>query len=126
MLGYRARNVYKHGYPLISRNIFILWNLISILVALPLLNFLVVPCIPSSTMRERIGFGVAFITLSSVIAAFLEWCVVHDMSQGLQLLWLLIPSVCLSFGEVLLFVTGKFKNRPHNILVSNNTLFSCK
>ena len=105
MLEYQISNVYrvKHDLP----NVFILWNILTIIIALPILNFVVLPCVPSSTMRERIGFGVSLITLSAVISVYLEWCVLPTVSHEHQFLWLLLPTVCVSLGEVLLFVTGE-------------------
>lgn len=105
MLAYQVGTVYKVQLSLLP-NVFTLWNVTTILLVLPILNFVIIPCTPSSTMRERIGFGVAFITLSSVVAAYLEWCVLPNVSSQHQFLWLLLPTVCVSVGEVLLFVPG--------------------
>ena len=104
MLRYQISNVYqvKPHFP----DIFTLWNILTIIIALPILNFIILPCIPSSTMRERIGFGVSFIALSAMISVYLEWCVLPNASHQHQFLWLLLPTVCVSLGEMMLFVTG--------------------
>lgn len=108
MLEFRITNIYKvepDVYLLLS-DVFSLWNIVTIMIALPVLNFIILPCIPSSIMRERIGFGVSLIALSAVLLAYLEWCVLPDISPQHKFLWLLLPSVCVSLGEALLFVTG--------------------
>ena len=88
-------------------DVFILCNIVTILIALPIFNFVFLPCIPSSNMRERVGFGVSLIILSSVLSAYLEWCVLPGVSPQHKLLCLLLPTVCVSLGELLLFVTGE-------------------
>ena len=109
MLEYKVATIYKVNldFFLLFPDLFVLWNIVTIMVALPILNFIVLPCIPSSTMRERIGFGVALVALSAVLSAYLEWCVLSDVSSLHKFLWLILPSVCVSLGEVLLFVTSE-------------------
>ena len=113
MLDYHISNidVVEPELFLLFPDIFILCNNVTILIALPILNFVFLPRISSSNsanMRERIGFGVALIILSSVLSTYLEWCVLPGVSPQHRLLCLLLPTVCVSLGELLLFVTGEY------------------
>ena len=109
MLEYQISNVYqdKQDLLLLFPDVFTLWNSLALLIALPIVNFLVLPCVPSWTMRERMGFGVALIGLSAVITAYLEWCVFPLVSPHRQFLWLVLPIATISLGEMMLFVTGE-------------------
>ena len=109
LLEYKLSNVYQVKLDHLAHfpNISSLWNALVILIALPVVNFVVLPFIPSWTMRERMGIGVALIALSAILAAYLEWCVFPLVSQHHQFMWLLLPIVTVSLGEMLLFVTGK-------------------
>ena len=109
MLEYQLSNVYKvkPDFFYLPPNVFSLWNAVTLMMALPIMNFVVLPCTPSSTMRERIGFGVSLIILSAVLSTYVEWCVLPDVSRENKFLWLVLPTVCVSLGEVMLFVTGE-------------------
>ena len=100
---YQVQLDYLENFP----NLFSLWNSLVILVTLPFVNFVVLPCTQSWTMRERIGFGVALLSLSAVVTAYLEWCIFPLVSQHHQFLWLVLPIITVSLGEMLLFVTGE-------------------
>ena len=111
MLEFQISNVYQMkldlGLSFLFPNIFSLWNTVTIMLALPVVNFVVLPCTPLSNMRERIGFGMTFILLSAVLMAYLEWGMLPLVPPGHQYLCLVLPAVCLSLGEIMLFVTGE-------------------
>lgn len=109
LLEYQISSVYqvKLGYLEHIPDAFSLWNALIIMMALPIVNFVILPCFPSWTMRERIGVGVVLIALSAVLTAYLEWCIFPLVSQHHQLLWLVLPVFTVSIGEMLLFVTGE-------------------
>ena len=110
MLQYQVSNIYKVEFDLFLffPYMFVLWNGVIIMLILPVLNFIIVPCLPSSTIRERMGFGCALIALSAGISAYLEWLVFPDVSPQHKFLWLILPTVFVSVGEALLFVAGLF------------------
>lgn len=110
MLEYQLSHIYETKPDLfyLFPDVVSLWNAVTIMLALPIMNFVILPCIPTSTMRERIGFGVALIILSAVLATYIDWCVLPDVSrENNKFLWLALPTVCVSLGEVMLFVNGK-------------------
>ena len=87
----------------LAPNLLRLCNIVTILICLPILNHLVVPCLQNAvSMKHHIGLGV-FLNLCALIASiFLEQFVKTD-----RLPWLLLPAVLLSIGEVLVVATGK-------------------
>ena len=77
-------------------------NIVTILICLPIMNHLIVPCLQSIiNMKHYIGFGIV-LNLGAVIASiWLEW-----FPRTNHLLWLLLPAVLLSVGEMFVAVTG--------------------
>ena len=104
LLEYQVTNIYHlENFP----DLFTVWNSLTIIIAAPIVNFFIVPCLPSWTMRERVGLGVALIALSALLAAYLEWCVFPLVGTHRQFLWLILPIVTVSLGEMMLFITGE-------------------
>ena len=89
-------------------NVYSLLNTMTIILALPLVNHILVPCVPSMTMRERMGIGMAISTVALGCAAYLEWAVA-DATPLHQALWFILPSIILSVQETLTIVPGIYK-----------------
>lgn len=88
------------GY--VAPNLMRICNIVTILICLPIMNHLIVPCLQSAiNMKHYIGFGIV-LNLGAVIASiWLEW-----FPQPNRLLLLLLPAVLLSMGEMFVAVTG--------------------
>ena len=87
----------------LAPNFLRLCNIVTILICLPILNHLVVPCLQNAvSMKHHIGLGV-FLNLGAVIASI---CLELFLPPN-RLPWLLLPAVLISIGEVLVFATGK-------------------
>lgn len=100
-----ASNITKISHhAFFDANLFELINSVSILIALPILNHVILVCLPNTNIRIRLGLGVLFVFLSAAIAGFLEWSFSVDDLQ--RLLWLVLPTIVLSVGEMLVFATG--------------------
>ena len=109
MLSYEIGNLFKHVTQINTElffNVFTLCNILTIMLFLPILNHLIIPCFPTLSMKARVGFGVALNTFAVVVAAIVEGCV-HKESFERQLLWLLLPSTLLAIAEVLVSLTCK-------------------
>ena len=87
-------------------NVYPIINTLSLIVFLPLVNHLMVPCIPSMTIRGKIGLGMGIAVLSLGLGALLEWAV-ENASPLSKALWFTIPSILLTLPEVFVFVSGK-------------------
>ena len=95
-----------HNY--VFPTLYPMFDAVMVLVYLPLLNHLILPCFPFTTMKERLGIGVGVNIIASAIAALLEWLTQQlDVSSEHKLLWLLIPVALLALTELLIFVTGE-------------------
>ena len=86
----------------LAPNLLDLSNIVTILICLPIMNHLVVPCLQNAvSMKHHIGLGV-ILNLGTLIASIcLEW-----LQPANRLPWLLLPAVLLSIGEMLVFATG--------------------
>jgi len=92
-------HVIRHLAP----NLLRLCNIVTILICLPILNHLVVPCLQNAvSMKHHIGLGV-FLNLCALIASI---CLEQSQLTK-QLPWLILPAVLLSIGEMLVVATGK-------------------
>ena len=86
------------------------FDAVMVLLYLPLLNHLVLPCCPYTSMKQRLGIGVAVNIIASVAAALLQWLTEHlpsRLSLEHKLVYLLIPLALLALTELLIFVTGE-------------------
>ena len=86
--------------------LYTIFDAVSALIYLPLINHLVLPCFPSLSMRKRLGIGSLVNIITLISAAYVQWGTGASDSKHV-LLWLLIPGALLPLGEVLMFVTGK-------------------
>lgn len=79
-------------------------NIVTILICLPIMNHLIVPCLQSIiNMKHYIGFGIVLNLGAAIASIWLEW-----FPRTNRLLWLLLPAVLLSMGEMFVFVTGMY------------------
>ena len=86
--------------------LYTIFDALCVLIYLPLINHLVLPCFPSLSMKKRLGIG-SFINIVTLIsAAYVQWGTSASDSKHI-LLWLLIPGALLPLGELLIFVTGE-------------------
>ncbi len=92
-------------------SLFVLWNILTILIFLPIVNHLILPYWPSLSMKKRIGAGVFLGALATAVTAILEYTV-HRMSYQTQLVCFLLPTTILAISEVLVLATSKFNNKP--------------
>ena len=87
-------------------NVYLFLNTMTIILALPLVNHILVPCVPSMTIRERIGIGMTIHFVALGCAAYLEWAVA-DATPLHQALWFILPAVLLSVQETFTDVSSK-------------------
>ena len=84
-----------------------IFDAVSALIYLLLINHLVLPCFPSLSMIKRLGIGSLVNIMAFISAAYVQWATGASDSKHV-LLWFLIPGALLPLGEVLMFVTGKW------------------
>ena len=114
MLSYRLNETLSASidnpnlHTILFPNLYGLLNTMTIVLALPLVSHILVPCVPSMTMRERIGIGMAISTVALGCAAYLEWAVA-DVTPLHQALWFILPSIILSVQEAFTVVSGIYK-----------------
>ena len=101
----RPTNIKFHNY--VFPILYTIFDALIVLICLPLINNLILPCFPSLSMKKRLGFGLLLNIATSVSAAYVQWGT-GDLDSEHILLWLLIPGTLLSVGELFIFVTGKY------------------
>ena len=72
-----------------------------IVLLIPVLNHVILPCIPGPSMKRRIGVGVFFFLLSVALWTFLD-CNGHTKTRII-----FFPTALLGIGEMLVFITGE-------------------
>lgn len=82
------------------------FDAVMVLIYLPLLNHLILPRFPYTTMKGRLGIGVGVNIVASAAAALLE-LLTRKVSSEHKLLLLMIPVALLALTELLIFVTGE-------------------
>ena len=95
-----------HTNSIVFPNVYPIINTLSLIVFLPLVNHLMVPCIPSMTIRGKIGLGMGIAVLSLGLGALLEWALANASSLH-KALWFTMPIILLAIPEVFVFVSGK-------------------
>lgn len=86
----------------VAPNLMRICNIVTILICLPIMNHLIVPCLQSTiNMKHYIGFGIVLNLGAVIVSIWLEW-----FPRTNRLLWLLLPAVLLSMGEMFVAVTG--------------------
>lgn len=110
----------------LTGNLLTIFNTVTILFCCPLLNHLILPCLPSTSMKKRLGLGILLNAVAIAVAAILEFSTFnHDAAH--RVLFLIIPALLISVAEALVFITGKLghigiSNSPigkHCITVTN-------
>ena len=74
-----------------------------IILLIPVLNHVILPCIPGPSMKRRIGVGVFFSLLSVALWTVLDW----NSHTKIKLLRIIFPTALLGIGEMLVFITGE-------------------
>ena len=112
MLSYRLNDTLSVGIadPVVTKailpNIFQFINTLSLVLAIPLVNHILIPCVSSMSMKEKLGIGSAINIVAITTGAYLEWAISDDRALYKGLL-LIIPSIIISIQEAFGFVSGQ-------------------
>ena len=86
-------------------------NSIAILLFLPLVNFILIPCFPKLSIRARIGIGIALYCIGSVAVVIIHAVPLASGKDGtisnVQLGCVFIPTVIFGMAEGMTLVSGK-------------------
>ena len=106
----------KHFYPNefleldFYPNIFFGVNAIFVLLSLPIVNFIVIPCAPKLTIRARIAIGMVLYLAGDIAAIIIHSAdLVHNPHGNVtrtQLICLLVPIAIFAIAEALTIVSG--------------------
>ena len=100
-------------------------NIFAILLALPVVNFLVIPSFPKLTIRARIGIGLVLYCIGSVAVVLIHAVPLSGSPQsevsGVQLAFLIVPVLIFAVAEVLTSVSGK--SHVYSFSISHYLLF---
>ena len=72
----------------------------------PLLNNILLPCVPSASIKRRIGVGIFFLLLSTALATIINWRIGPHTHSSLKLFWITMPFVLMGIGDALVFISG--------------------
>ena len=108
----------EHWYPShqlnvdVYPNIYWAVNTITIILTVPLVNFLFIPCFPKLTIRARIGIGLVLYCIGSVVLMIIHGIPLasedqHSIVSRAQLVCLLIPASIVALAEVFTVISGK-------------------
>lgn len=89
----------------ISSNLFFTVNGLVGLLLVPLVNHILIPCVPSLSMRGRMAIGMVIHILSIIAAASIEACV-QSLSPLHTELWFILPVVLITIPEILTTMSG--------------------
>ena len=103
----RPQTIHKLEY-LVLPDTYLLLNSILSTLFIPLMNHFLVPCVPSMTIKERIGIGMAVTITGLVSAVYVEWTMPNLMPLH-KAMWYTIPTVLLSVQEIFTIVSSKSK-----------------
>ena len=108
-----ATKYYFHGRTLendVYPNIFTGINVIVVLLTLPVINFIVIPCAPKLTIRSRIAIGLILYLIGNVTTVIIHSAALVHKPQGYitvpQLGCLLAPVAIFAVAEVFTVVSG--------------------
>ena len=91
-------------------NIFFGVNGVFVLLALPIMNFIVIPFAPKLTIRARIGIGLVLYLIGSIVAVIIHSSDLVNNAHGhitvAELGCLLLPIAIFAVAEVLTIVSG--------------------
>ena len=94
-----------HYMNSISSNLFITVNALVGLLLVPLVNHILIPCVPSLSMRGRMAVGMVIHILSIISAASIEACA-QSLSPLHTELWFILPVVLITIPEILTTMSG--------------------
>ena len=103
----RPQTIHKLEY-LVLPNIYLLLNSILCALFIPLMNHFFVPCVPSMTIRERMGIGMAISITGLVSATYVEGTL-PNLGPLHKVVWYTVPSILLSVQEIFTIVSSKSK-----------------
>lgn len=91
----------------ISSNAFIFLNCLIGLLFVPLVNHIFIPCVPSLSMRGRMGIGMTINVLAIVATVCVEAGIrsLHTAPFH-KILWFIVPTVLITLPEVLTAMSG--------------------
>ena len=103
---------YHSDQNVIYPNIYFAVNNITIILTIPLVNFLFIPCFPKLTIRARIGIGLVIYCIGSVVLVIIHAVPLasegqHSIVSRAQLACLLIPTSIIALAEVFTVISGK-------------------
>lgn len=96
---------FHYNMNFISSNLFITVNCLVGLLIVPLVNHILIPCVPSLSMRGRMAIGMAILILSIISAASIEACA-QSLSPLHTELWFILPVVLITIPEILTAMSG--------------------
>ena len=96
----------KHTF--LAVNIISVINAGTIILALPIINHILIPLWPTVNMKLKLGVGFFVHVLSFVFAGFIQWRAA-TLTQQQFFYWMILPTILLSLGENVVFVTGEPK-----------------
>ncbi len=114
MLNYQVSSLFtnmsqtnSHVRTYLYPNLHTFYDCLFIALFVLAVNYLIIPYLhPSLNMKKRLGCGMLLNIAALLMAAVLE-VVTHNCTLEHRLLWLLVPTTLVAFGEMLIFVTGR-------------------
>ena len=107
-----AVSSHKHVHHYLANNVIWIVNTGIISAALPIINHLLIPIRPTVNIRLKIGIGFLLHVLAFAIAVFIQWKQDHVSPQHFFYL-MVLPTVLLSIGETIVFVSSKYCSPSH-------------
>ena len=95
-------------------------NALFILLSLPVINYVIIPCFPKLTIRARIGVGLTLYCIGNIaVVAIHAAALVHNhwrQVSEIQLFCLLLPTIIFAVAESLTIVaSNKCTNTYHYV-----------
>ena len=104
---FEASQQNSSAVKLVFSNAFYSLNCLIGLLFVPLVNHIFIPCVPSLTIRARMGIGMVINILAVGVAAAIES--VGGVAPLHRALWLVLPTILFTLPEVLTFISGKHR-----------------
>ena len=90
-------------------------NALFVLLSLPIINYVIIPCFPKLTIRARIGVGLTLYCIGNIaVVAIHTAALVHNhwrQVSKIQLFCLLLPMIIFAVAEALMSVSSKHMHR---------------
>ena len=103
-------------------NIYMMANAAFIMMSLPIINYGLIPCLPSVSIRARMGAGLGLYTLGSFIVVIIHVCFPDSRSFANHLSLFIPPTVINALAEVMTIVSCKFLFIPTTLLYNYYSL----